>query len=92
MCFVIDKYFPVERSHHCVWLLNTWGFPGGASGKNLPAKAGDVKDAGPTELGRSPGEGNGNPLQCSCLENSTDMEPTRGAWWATTHEVTKSRT
>ena len=34
---------------------------------------------------RSPGEGNGNPLQCSCLENPMD----RGAWWATVHEVTE---
>ena len=40
------------------------------------------------ELGRSPGEGNGNPLQYSCLENPMD----RGAWWATVHRVTKSRT
>ena len=39
-------------------------------------------------LGRSPGEGNGNPLQYSCLENSMDG----GAWWATVHGVTKSRT
>ena len=38
--------------------------------------------------GRSPGEGNGNPLQYSCLENSMD----RGAWWATVHGVTKSWT
>ena len=38
--------------------------------------------------GRSPGEGNGYPLQCSCLENSTD----RGAWWAIVHGVAKSRT
>ena len=38
--------------------------------------------------GRSPGEGNGNPLQYSCLENSMD----RGAWWTTVHEVTKSQT
>ena len=37
-------------------------------------------------LGRSPGEGNGNPLQYSCLENPVDG----GAWWATVHEVTKS--
>ena len=37
---------------------------------------------------RSPREGNGNPLQYSCLENSID----RGAWWATAHGVTKSRT
>ena len=39
-------------------------------------------------LGRSPGEGNGNPLQYSCLENPMD----RGAWWATVHGVAKSRT
>ena len=38
--------------------------------------------------GRSPGEGNGNPLQYSCLENPMD----RGAWWAIVHGVTKSRT
>jgi len=38
--------------------------------------------------GRSPGEGNGNPLQYSCLENPTDG----GAWWATVHRVAKSRT
>ena len=38
--------------------------------------------------GRSPGEGNGNPLQYSCLENPMD----RGAWWATIHGVAKSRT
>ena len=40
------------------------------------------------ELRRSPGEGNGNPLQYSCLENSID----RGAWWTTVHGVTKSWT
>ena len=39
-------------------------------------------------LGGSPGEGNGNPLQYSCPENLMD----RGAWWATVHRVTKSRT
>ena len=40
------------------------------------------------ESGRSPGEGNGNPLQYSCLENFID----RGAWWATAHGVAKSQT
>ena len=39
-------------------------------------------------LGRSPGEGNGNPIQYSCLENLMDT----GAWWATVHGVAKSRT
>ena len=50
-----------------------WGFPGGAVVKNLPANAGDAGDSGSIfEAGRSPGVGNGNPLQYSCLENSTD--------------------
>ena len=44
--------------------------------KNLPAKAGDTRDAGSIPgLERSPGEGTGNPLQYSCLENSMDGEP-----------------
>ena len=52
--------------------------------KNPPAKAGDTGSIPGT--GRSPGEGNGNPLQCSCLENPMDG----GAWWATVHGVAKS--
>ena len=57
--------------------------------KNLPANAGDAVDAGLIPgLGRSPGEGNGNPLQYSCLGNPMD----RGAWQATVHGVTKSQT
>ena len=57
--------------------------------KNLPANAGDKRDAGSIpELGRYPGEGNGDPLQYSCLDNAMD----RGAWQATVHRVTKSRT
>ena len=49
----------------------------------------NVEDLGSLPgLGRSPGEGNGNPLQYSCLENSMD----RGAWWAIVHGVVKSRT
>ena len=57
--------------------------------KNLPAnaKAGDVRDTGSIPgLGRSPGEGNGNPSQYSCLENPMD----RGAWQATVHGVAES--
>ena len=49
------------------------GFPGGAVVKNLPAKAGDARDVGSIPgSGRSPGAGNGNPLQYSCLENPMD--------------------
>ena len=57
--------------------------------KNPPANAGDITDVGLIpELGRSPGEGHGNPLQHSCLENPMD----RGAWRATVHTGTKSQT
>ena len=65
------------------------GLPGGLVGKNLPASAGDARVIGLIPgLGRSPGGGNGNPLQYSCLENSKD----RGAWQATVHRAAKSRT
>jgi len=59
------------------------GFSGCSVVKNLPANAGDVGSI--PDLGRPPGEGNGNPLQYSFLGNSMD----RGAWWATVHGVTK---
>ena len=63
------------------------GFPSGSVVvKNLPANAGD---SGSTPgLGRSPGEGNDNAFQYSCLENPKDRE----AWWATIHGVAKSQT
>ena len=57
--------------------------------KNPLANAGDLRDRDLTPgSGRSPGEGNGNPLQCSCLENPVD----RGAWWAAVHGVAKNQT
>ena len=63
------------------------GFPGGSMVKNPLANAGDTGDMGLIPgSGRSPGEGNCNLLQYSCLNNSTD----RGAWWATVYGVTKS--
>ena len=62
------------------------GFPGGSDGKESACDAGDP-DSIP-ESGRSPGDGNGYPLQYSCLENPMD----RVAWWATVHGVAKSWT
>ena len=62
---------------------------GAPSVKNLPDNAGDIRDMGLIPgLGKSPREGHGNPLQCSCLENPMG----RGAWWATVHRVVKSWT
>ena len=58
-------------------------------GSEVKASASNARDPGSIPgLGRSPGEGNGNPLQYSCLENPMD----RGAWQATVHRVAKSRT
>ena len=63
------------------------GFPGGSGVKqNLSANAGDWGSL--LGLGRSPREGNDNPLQYSCLGNPMN----RGGWWATVHRVTKSQT
>ena len=62
------------------------GFSGGSEVKVSASNAGDLGSI--PELGRSPGEGNGNPLWYSCLENPMD----RGAWWAIVHGVAKSRT
>ena len=65
------------------------GFTIGSVVKNLPANAGDSGDVRSIPASeRSHGEGNGNPFQYSCLENSMG----RGAWQTTIHEVTKSRT
>ena len=61
------------------------GFPCSSVGKESACSAGDMGSI--PELGRSPGEGNGNPLQYSCLENLMD----RGVWWAVLHGVTKSQ-
>ena len=64
-------------------------FPVAPVVQNPPASAGDRRDAGSIlGSGKSPGEGHGNPLQYSCLENPMD----RGAWWATAHRVSKGRT
>ena len=62
------------------------GFPGVSDGKQSACDKGDLASIPGSE--RSPGEGNGYPLQCSCPENSMDRE----AWWATVHGVAKSQT
>ena len=62
------------------------GFPGDSDSKEPAYNAGDLSSS--TEWGRSPGEGDGNPLQYSCLENSMY----RGAWWATGRGVSKCQT
>ena len=66
--------------------LSDWtelGFPGGSTVENLPTNAGDMDSI--LRLGISPGEGNGNPLQYSCLGNPME----KGGWWASVHTVTK---
>ena len=70
-------------------LISDWDFPGGSDGKESACNAGGARDSGSIpESGRSPGEGNGNPLHCSRLENFTDRE----AWQTTVHGVAKSWT
>ena len=64
----------------------SWGFPGGSDGKESACKAEDLGSI--PGWGRSPGGGNGNPLQYSCLENPMD----RGTWWTMVHGVTESQT
>ena len=82
-----------ERGHfikirHCFSLSLVKAVTSGAVIKNLPTDGEDAGDAGLIPgLGRSPGVGNGSPLQYSCLVNSMD----RGAWQATVHGVAKSR-
>ena len=69
-----------------MWMFIIQGFSSGSVVTNLPANAADVGSV--PGSGRSPGEGNGNPLQYSCLGNLTD----RIVWWATVHGVAKSWT
>ena len=78
MHYLPSSFFPFPLSHS--------GFSGGSNGKESTYNAEDLGLI--PELGRSPGEGHDNPLQYSCLENSTD----RGTWWTTVHRVAKSWT
>ena len=89
-CFRLAKLQNSSSGHRFALLdfttVRLRGFPGGSDGKESAYNAGDSGSI--PGLGRSPGEGNGNPLQYSCLENPTH----RGAWQATVHGVTKNQT
>ena len=67
-------------------LKSILGFPGASDSKESACNTGDLGSI--PVSGRSAGEGNGNPLQCSCLENSMD----RGAWLVIVHGVAKNQT
>ena len=81
MTFVVSG-MSLAGSRHVI--TNGLGFPNGSDVKESAYNAGDPGLI--LGLGRSPGEGNGYPLQYSCLENSMD----RGAWWAIVHGVAES--
>ena len=74
----------MRYTQNCTYLMYNLGFPCGSVVKNPPASAGELGSI--PGLGRTPGEGNGNPLQFSCLGNHMD----RGAWQITVHGVVKS--
>ena len=77
---IVDKLFVLGQ------FIAFTSFPHGSAVKNPPANAGDVGLIPGSR--RSPGEGNGKPLQCSYMGNPMD----RGAWWATVHGVAKNWT
>ena len=77
----MGRKFKREGGDRCVL-----GFPGGSDGKESSCSVGDLGSI--PALGGSPGEGNGNPLQYSCLGNPID----RGTWQATVHGVMKTQT
>ena len=78
-------YNIIPNGDQCYEASMVQGSPAGSVVKNLPANAGDMGLI--PGSGRSPGEGNGNTLNYSCLENPID----RGAWWAPVREVAKSQ-
>ena len=76
----------IQKGQIKILVLTFLDFPGGSDSKAPACNTGDLGSILQTR--RSPGEGNGNPLQYSCLGNSVD----RGAWWSTVHGVTESHT
>ena len=84
--FILPRECPSTTEERNLHLVSASCMPGGfpgSSGKESACQAGDSGSV--PGSGRSPGEGHNNPLQYSCLENSTE----RGAWWATVHRVAK---
>jgi len=95
VCGMVHVYICVCVCVVCVYVcMKVYGFKKkkkfliacGSDGKESTCNAGDLGSI--PGSGRSPGEGNGSPLQYSCLENSMD----RGPWWATVHGIEKSQT
>ena len=81
--------YTLLRGQKAGWDIFGRVFPGGSAAKNLPVNEGDTRDMGLIPgWGRSPGEGNDNPVQYSSLENAMD----RRAWQARVREVVKSKT
>ena len=76
----------IDKMSYIEIVTTNWDFPGGSVGKECAFSAGDLGLI--PESGKSPGEGNVNPLQYSCLKNSMD----RRSWWAMVHGVAKSQT
>ena len=86
---ILLSFFHIFVFDFLLMTMNHSGVSWWLRGKESACSAGDIGDMGSIPgLGRSPGDGHGNPLQYSCLENPMD----RGAWWATVHEVAKSWT
>ena len=69
-----------------IWDSQSMEIPCGSDGEESAHDAGDLGSV--PGLGRSSGEGNGYPLQCSCLENPMD----RGVWWAIVHGISENQT
>ena len=86
MSKVIESVIKISLQNKSSGLDDFYCFPGGSEVKASACNVGDLGSI--SGSGRSPGEGNGHPLQYSCLENPMDG----GAWWATVHGVTKGQT
>ena len=84
LSFYTTKYWNILNIDKVIWW--NWDFPGGSDNKEFTCRAEDLSSI--PGSGRSPGEGNGHPLQYSGLENPMG----RGAWWAAVHGFTKSQT